>query len=129
MALLLHGLTGPGTSLLLTLCSWSLACSVAACAVAKFPVAALETNCASEECAGSANESGECEKTRERERAQSTLSMIRFHLHPWLPNQISLTLLFLRRHKVEQGQHHVRQQGVGHAQPRGVQPAPEVHRL
>lgn len=72
---------------------------MAACAVAKFPVAALETNCDSEECAGSANRSGECEKgERERERARETepkaTSLYLFHLHPLLPYKISLTLLF-----------------------------------
>ncbi|ETE74120.1 Diacylglycerol kinase alpha, partial [Ophiophagus hannah] len=48
-----------GTSLFLSLCNWNLASPGAACAMAKFPVAAPEANCAREECAGSAYQSGE----------------------------------------------------------------------
>lgn len=51
--------------------------------MAKFPVAALETNCASEECAGSANGSGESESKNTKRPLHP------FHLHLLLANKTS----------------------------------------
>lgn len=98
-----------GTSLFLSLCSWNLASPGAACAMAKFPVAAPEANCAREECAGSANQSRECEETTEGERERivcpESIFSARFIFVPCcLTTSPDYSVC---RHKLEQEQHHV----------------------